>query len=134
MLSGVGAILNVGTTTRKRMSKYSSKKAIADGITFDSTIERDRYLHLKLLERAGEISGLEVQPIYELIPKQQGERGIKYVADFRYQSGIQTVVEDIKSIVTAKLPAYILKRKMMLFFHGIKVKQVMRKQKQWVEL
>lgn len=116
------------------MAKYANRKAVADNITFDSTIERDRYLHLKLLERAGEISCLEVQPEYELIPKQDGERALKYRADFRYKSGVNLVVEDVKSVVTAKLPAYIQKRKMMLFFHGIKVRQVAKKQKQWVEL
>jgi len=116
------------------MAKYANRKAVADNITFDSTIERDRYLHLKLLQQAGEISGLEVQPEYELIPKQDGERAIKYRADFRYQENGRVIVEDTKSAVTVKLPEYVQKRKMMLFFHGIKVRQVAKKQKQWVEL
>ena len=118
------------------MSKFCSKKAKAtvgdQVITFDSTVERDRYLHLKLLERAGEISNLEIQVPYQLIPAQAGERGVKYVADFRYQQGGKTVIEDTKSAITKKLPDYVLKRKMMLFFHGIKIKQVERKQGVWV--
>jgi len=115
------------------MSKYSSRKALADGVTFDSTVERDRYLHLKLLERVGDIAGLETQPVYELIPKQAGERAVKYIADFRYSRSGETVVEDIKSYVTAKLPAYVIKRKLMLQIHGVRVTEVQRKQKQWEE-
>lgn len=116
------------------MAKYANKKTSADGIMFDSIVERDRYLYLKILQQAGEISGLELQPEYELIPKQCGERAIKYKADFRYKIGDKTIVEDVKSAITVKLPGYIQKRKMMLFFHGIKVKQIMRNRKQWVEV
>ncbi len=118
------------------MSKFCSEKAkvvVGDQIiTFDSTVERDRYLHLKLLERAGEISNLEIQVPYQLLPTQEGERGVKYIADFRYQQDGKTVIEDTKSAITKKLPDYILKRKMMLFFHDVKIKQVERKQGVWV--
>ena len=56
------------------MSKYHSQKATYNGITFDSKRERDRYIDLLLLERAGEISELRLQVSFELIPKQAGER------------------------------------------------------------
>ena len=51
------------------MSKYHSQKATYNGITFDSKRERDRYIDLLLLERAGEISELRLQVSFELIPK-----------------------------------------------------------------
>ena len=66
------------------MSKYHSQKATYNGITFDSKRERDRYIDLLLLERAGEISELRLQVSFELIPKQAGERSCKYIADFAY--------------------------------------------------
>ena len=53
------------------MSKYHSQKATYNGITFDSKRERDRYIDLLLLERAGEISELRLQVSFELIPKQR---------------------------------------------------------------
>ena len=134
IISAIPLILT--TTSRSRMSKFCSKKAKAtvgdQVITFDSTVERDRYLHLKLLERAGEIHNLEIQVPYQLLPAQEGERGVKYIADFKYQQDGKTVVEDTKSAITKKQPDYILKRKMMLFFHGIKIKQIERKQGVWV--
>ena len=48
--------------------KYRSQKATYNGITFDSKRERDRYIDLLLLERAGEISELRLQVPFELIP------------------------------------------------------------------
>jgi len=78
-----------------------------------------------MLEKAGVISNLEEQVTFELIPKQvdaEGkciERACKYIADFVYtdESG-QRVVEDSKGY---RLPEYIIKRKLMLFVHGIRV-------------
>lgn len=52
-------------------SKYHSKKAIVDGRTFDSIKEARRYAELKMLENAGEISGLECQVKFVLIPTQR---------------------------------------------------------------
>lgn len=88
-----------------------------DGIVFDSNAESWRYAELKALERAGIISGLELQPEYELQPafahKRGRERGIRYRADFRYRDeNGQVVVEDVKGHRTA---VYKLKRKMLLY-------------------
>ena len=49
------------------------------------------------------------------------ERECTYVADFVYKENGQTVVEDTKGFRTKD---YLLKRKMLLFFHGIKIKEV----------
>ena len=108
--------------------KYNSVKTEVDGIKFDSKKEAKRYLELKALESAGEISHLQRQVKYELIPSQKVdgrvvERPCSYVADFVYHklASNEVVVEDTKGF---KTPDYILKRKMMLYFHGIRIREV----------
>lgn len=123
------------------MSKYHNRKISVDGITFDSRREYNRYRELKLLERAGEIHGLELQKKYVLIPAQyetverygkngqrlkNGKKCIEkecaYKADFVYfkRNGV-FVVEDTKGMRTKE---YIIKRKLMLYIHGIRIKEV----------
>lgn len=104
------------------MSKYRNEKATYNGTTFDSKRERDRYCDLLLLERAGRIHDLRLQVPYVVIPKQQGERECVYKADFVYStSDGMTVVEDAKGMRTRE---YIIKRKLMLLVHGIRVREV----------
>ena len=99
---------------------------------FDSKREARRYMDLWLMQRAGEISGLRTQVKYELIPKQvhkdgTKEKSIEYVADFVYEQGGETVVEDSKGFRDTSSAAYrlfVMKRKMMLYFHGITVREV----------
>ena len=99
---------------------------------FDSKREARRYMDLWLMQRAGEISGLRTQVKYELIPKQvhkdgTKEKGIDYVADFVYEQGGETVVEDSKGFrdtSSASYRLFVMKRKMMLYFHGITVREV----------
>ncbi|WP_336974536.1 DUF1064 domain-containing protein [Alcaligenes sp. PF14] len=108
--------------------KYGNRKTVIDGIRFSSKLEAARYQQLRLLERAGQITDLELQPRFELIPKQRRddgrpERACEYVADFRYtdtRTG-QTVIEDAKGMRTRD---YIMKRKLMLQVHGITVREV----------
>ena len=50
----------------RRQDKYGNRKVTIDGITFDSKREMKRYCELKLLEKAGEISGLELQPEFDI--------------------------------------------------------------------
>ena len=102
-------------------TKYSAKKVTIDGITFDSKHEAARYRELCLLQRAGEISDLELQKRYELIPKQGKERAVYYTADFVYKDkdGVE-VVEDTKGYKTRD---YIIRRKLMLWVHGIKIRE-----------
>ena len=119
--------------------KYNAKKVQYDGITFDSKKEYRRYLELSALEKAGIIKNLERQVKYTLIPAQRepdtiGSRGgvkkgkliereCSYYADFVYiikETG-ETVVEDVKGMRT---PEYKIKRKLMLFIHNIKIKEI----------
>lgn len=111
------------------MSKYKARKQEYNGHTFASAREKRRDRELLLLEQAGAISQLELQPEYELIPKQiklngKAERAAVYTADFRYIEDGVLVVEDVKSKATAKLADYVLRRKLMLFVHGIEVREV----------
>ncbi|MCR5670733.1 MAG: DUF1064 domain-containing protein [Butyrivibrio sp.] len=120
-------------------SKYHSKKIEEDGQRFDSKKEARRYKELLLMEQAGEIQNLQRQVKYVLIPAQRepdtvGKRGgIKkgrvierecdYFADFVYTKADtgETVVEDTKGM---RLPTYIIKRKLMLERHGIRIKEI----------
>ena len=124
-------------------SKYYNVKTRAlDGSVFDSNKEARRWDELLLLQRAGKISDLQRQVKYELIPAQYEtyeryskkgerlkdgvrllERKVEYVADFVYtiaDTG-ENVVEDTKGVKTKD---YILKRKLMLAVHGIRIKEV----------
>lgn len=109
------------------MSKYGNRTVVYQGIKFDSQRELERWLELKLLERAGEITDLQRQVKFELIPSQMYdgkvvERAVNYIADFVYQEkNGNKVVEDTKGMRTKE---YILKRKMMLYFCGIRIREV----------
>ena len=104
-------------------NKYGAKKITdpATGYVFDSKAEFIRWCELRILERAGKISDLKRQVKYELIPKQDGERACTYVADFVYiDADGNTVVEDTKGVRT---DAYRIKKKLMLWIHGIRIKE-----------
>lgn len=99
-----------------KKSKYNAVKTEVDGIKFDSKIESKRYAKLKLLERAGVIENLKLQPRFLLqegfIRDGHKERKIEYIADFQYERDGQTVVEDVKGTRTE---VYKLKRKLFLY-------------------
>lgn len=88
------------------MNKYNAKKTTIDGITFDSKKEANHYCELKLLEKAKEISHLQLQPRFELQPKfeKNGKkyRAIEYVADFMYYDNRlkKTIIQDTKGMKT----------------------------------
>lgn len=110
------------------MSKYGAKKITVDGMTFDSQREYGRWCELKLLERAKVIRDLKRQVSFELLPAQKwhgktAERPVSYIADFTYidRATDEFIVEDAKGMRTKE---YILKRKMMLYFHGIRIREV----------
>jgi len=112
------------------MNKYRNRKTVLDGIEFDSAKEARRYAELLLLQKAGEIYDLQRQVSFVLIPAQKDEktgrlleREAKYIADFTYRSCKtgRIIVEDTKGLKTRE---YILKRKMMLYRHGIRIKEV----------
>ena len=113
---------------RKRMPKYHNQKVTLGDKTFDSVKECNRYVELSLLQRAGKITDLDTQVPFELIPAQRDpatkkviERACNYVADFTYYEGNTFVVEDTKGVRT---PDYIIKRKLMLYVHGIRIKEI----------
>lgn len=117
-----------------RGNKYHAKKDYRnDGgktVKFDSRKEARRYDELRLLERAHQISDLQRQVKFVLIPAQRDpkgkliERQCYYVADFTYKdSNGRLVVEDTKSEAT-RTPVYVLKRKLMLWVHGIRVREI----------
>ena len=110
-------------------SKYGvAKKAdrTMDGITFDSKAEMKRYAELRLLERAGEVRDIELQPEFVLVEpfiyRGKRFRGVKYVADFRYRTMVgprkalvgEVVVEDVKGFRTAD---YRTKKALFLSLH-----------------
>ena len=113
------------TKSSKGYSKYKNERVIASYGEFDSYKEHRRYLVLLSLERTGRISDLKRQVPYTLIPSQHGqkrsERPVKYVADFVYTKDGKTVVEDVKGYRTAE---YVIKRKLMLYIHGIEIVEV----------
>lgn len=108
--------------------KYRNEKTTVDGVKYDSKKEAKRASELELQERLGLISNLERQKKYVLQPsfKFLGKtiREITYVADFVYKENGNTVVEDVKSPITRKNPVYRLKKKMMMYVHGIEIKEV----------
>lgn len=76
---------------------------------------------LKHMERSGKISELRRQVSFEVVPAQKGERPVRYIADFVYNHDGQTVVEDVKGFRTRE---YVIKRKLMLWVHGIEIKEL----------
>lgn len=99
---------------RRFRLKYGNRKTVVDGIKFDSKLEAKRYSELKLLEKAGVIKGLELQPKFRLIPtfRKNGKtyRGITYIADFAYyDENERYIVEDVKGYKTKE---YQIKRKL----------------------
>lgn len=122
-------------------NKYKNNKCIVDGIVFDSRREARRYRELMLMQAAGKISRLQRQVKYVLIPAQylptgevykrgekkgqpklkQAEQECAYIADFAYYEDGKMVVEDTKGMRTRD---YIIKRKLMLYVHGIKIREV----------
>lgn len=114
--------------TASRRNKYGAKATSVDGRRFDSKAEAKRYLQLKAMQQAGEIDGLELQVPFDLIPALdvggRKEKPVRYVADFRYRKDGQVVVEDTKSAPT-KTKEYTIKRKLMLWLHGIAIREVL---------
>lgn len=122
--------------------KYGNKKVTIGGMVFDSKKEAKRFEELFLMEKAGEISGLRRQVKYVLIPAQREfldelytrgekkgenkpgrllERECTYIADFVYYKDGEVIVEDTKGFRTKE---YIIKRKLMLYMHHIRIKEI----------
>ena len=115
------------------MAKYNNRKVkTSDGVIHDSQREANRWVELNLLQRGGYIKNLQRQVKFVLIPKQVEyvgkkakviERECSYIADFVYTDTKteKTVVEDTKGMRTKD---YIIKRKLMLYIYGIRIKEI----------
>jgi len=90
-----------------RRSKYGANRTTVLGQTFDSKREADRYLDLRLLERAGAITNLQRQVVFRLTA--HGQPICHWIADFTYTEHGELVVEDAKGFRT---PTYKLKKKL----------------------
>lgn len=121
---------------QKRKRKLNNTKIELDGIRFDSRKEANRYAELKILEKSGAISDLQMQKKFVLIPKQTDpdtkrvvERECSYLADFYYYDtqNKKWVCEDVKGYrdpASATYAKYIIKRKLMLSVHGIRIIEI----------
>ncbi len=115
-----------------KKKKIPATRSALDGYTFDSKVERDRYVELKLLAQAKTILNLEVHPIYPL--EINGVKIGRYTPDFTYLERRRAgdyppyvrVVEDVKSVFTAKDRTYRRMLKLMLAIHKIAVRTVIR--------
>ncbi len=125
------------------MRKYRNHKITNSEGVFDSQLEWSRFIFLRNRQSEGQISGLRRQVEYLLIPAQYkaetrhlktkdkevqvlAERQCTYKADFVYVKDGETVVEDVKGskfMIDQKFP---IKRKLMLYIHGIEIKVVTR--------
>ena len=137
-------------------NKYNARKVVVDGIRFDSKAEANRYSQLALLQKRGQISGLELQPRFYLwvapininaskistnkeMEKRKHPYGdicidewdlVKigyYTADFRYRDDNgKVVIEDVKSWATAQERSYRLRKRLVEALYGIEIREVAR--------
>lgn len=117
--------------SQDKKMKYWSRKVQYKGKVFDSTHERDRFIYLQHLQKQGKITQLRTQVGFELIPQTTKtvevrlktkvrqetrvvEQNAEYTCDFLYIEDGKYICEEFKSEETAKLPDYILRRKLMI--------------------
>ena len=97
-----------------KRSKYGAKRTSVDGVIFDSAKEANRYAMLRLLEKAGKITNLQLQPEFKCMVN--GNKICTYKADFCYDRNGENIVEDVKSKPT-RTPVYKLKVRLMAACH-----------------
>lgn len=115
----------------KYHNKYNNKKIETQDGTFDSQKEYGRWCDLKWMQRAGQITCLQRQVPFELIPSQKRngktvERPCTYIADFVYfdKSG-EKIVEDVKGYRQGQAyQVFAIKRKLMLEIYDIQIKEI----------
>lgn len=109
------------------VSKYRAVRTTVNGITFASKAEAKRYHELKILEAAGQIYQMELQPKFVLADavtiNGRKRPPLRYMADFTYwtKSGHFQVVEDVKGMLT---PVYKLKRHLMKSQLGLDIVEI----------
>ena len=105
--------------------KYNNYKQEYNGMTFDSKKELKRWQELELLELAGQITDLNRQITFELLPKQGEMRAVKYIADFMYCENGANFCEDVKGFKGgAAYQVFVIKKKLMMYKHKILVLEV----------
>lgn len=116
--------------TGSKAHKFNAQRTELDGHSFASKAEARRYAELKLLEKAGQIRGLVLQPKYPLYAYAATATGFvstvigHYIADFSYlDRDNQQVVEDVKGMRTA---VYRLKKKHFEVQHGMSITEIGR--------
>lgn len=102
-----------------KRSKYGNVKTAVGAEVFDSRKEAERWLVLRLLERAGQISDLTRQVRFPL--KVNGKLVTTYIADFVYQCDGKRIVEDAKGHRTRE---FITKSKLFEALHGFPIREV----------
>jgi hypothetical protein len=111
-------------TAPTKASKYRNTKCESGGIKFDSRREMARWHELVQMQARGEISELELQVPFVLaepvVIAGRKRPALRYVADFVYEQGGVTVVEDVKGRVTE---GYRIKRHLMAV-RGIAIRDV----------
>jgi len=102
-----------------KFSKYKAKRTVCwAGCVkkHDSKKEARRCATLSALAHFGLIQDYETQPKYRL--DVAGEKVATYIADFRYRSLGEQIVEDCKGVKTA---VYRIKKKLMRAIHHIDI-------------
>ena len=118
--------LDAGRRGRGRFDKSEvSQRTIGEEV-FDSKLEANRYRELLCLQRVGQVSGLSLQPSWDI--EINGIRVARYTADFSYFDHVlnRIVIEDVKSTGTEKDPYYRLRKRLAEAAHGIRVDEVVR--------
>ena len=105
----------------KRQLKYRNKPVEVDGIRFASKAEARRYGELKLLERAGEIADLRLQPPFRL--DVNGLHIADYRGDFAYRN-VRTGMAGVEDVKGVRTDSYRLKRLLMKACHGVDIVEV----------
>lgn len=107
-------------------SKYRNRKTEIDGLTFASKREGRRYVELKNMQLAGQITDLRMQVEIPCIVNEQ--QICTYVADFSYRNADRviafmqgTIYEDAKG---ARTDVYKLKRKLVRACTSIEIVEV----------
>jgi hypothetical protein len=104
---------------KRSRSKFGNVKTVVGEETFDSRREAERWLTLRLLERAGAIAELKRQVRFPL--KVNGKLVCTYVADFVYAIDGKLIVEDSKGHRTRE---YITKAKLFEAVNGFSIREV----------
>ena len=121
--------------------KYGNHKIKNAYGTYDSQLEFARFIFLSNREKEGEITNLRRQVEYLLIPAQYGteikhlktkdkevrvllERSCSYIADFVYERNGETIVEDCKGAKGIITEAAKIKKKLLLWVHGIELRYI----------